>query len=342
MKNNFVLGVLLRDIETLNKFSFFLNLKREAKKKGIKVIPITAKSRVISFDVVYDGFFSNNKKESYEMRNFIKNCKEAKKPVFNSRRFTTLTVSKWDTYRLLLNNRKLKGNLPQTFLLKDFKLFENFLEKKGEVILKLNIGQEGKDIFLVKKIKDKIFLTFFQKSQKKEVIIKKTEKIKKFLKKWPEKRYIFQEKIDVPEHKGRVFDVRALLFRFKRGWKIFLIGARVAPPGSFLSNISKGGEWKTGKSFYLILKNIFPENFQRIIKRIQELSIETANFLEEMISDNIFEMGIDFVLDKKGKIWIIEVNSKPGKKFFEKSSKKFLKKAPLLLVNFAKNIYTKK
>lgn len=345
MKPEFTLGILLKDINASFKqkgFSlFFSKLKKEAEKREIKVMPITSESKLEEFDIVYDRFFSKTTKDFKIRKKFIKKCEISSKPVFNDNNFVLLAANKWEAYLFLKKNKKIKNYLPKTFLFKKISSLENFLKVEKSSILKPNIGQKGKGIFLIKREKEGYLIIYQDKNFKnKKIKIKKISDIKKFLKEWPRKRYIFQEEINVAKYKNRVFDIRILLQKVNKKWSVVLRSIRLALEESFLSNVSRGGEGKEGRGFYQILKDLFPENYQKIINEIQTISLDVANYFEQEIKGYIFEMGLDFILDKKGKIWIIEVNSKPGRGIYIKNFKKEIPlKKVLTLINFAQEIY---
>lgn len=345
MKFEFTLGILLKDINASFKqksFSlFFSKLKKEAEKRGVKVMPITSESKLEEFDIVYDRFFSKKRSDFKIRKNFLRKCQNLGKPVFNDNNFVLLAANKWETYLFLKKNKKLKSYLPKTFLFKKISSLEDFLKVEKSVILKPNIGQKGKGIFLIKRTKESYLIIYQDKNFKnKKIKIKNIFDIKKFLKGWPQKGYIFQKEINVAKYKNRVFGIRILLQKVNKKWSVVLRGIRLALEESFLSNVSRGGEGKEGRSFYQILKDLFPENYQKITNEIQTISLDIANYFEQEIKGYIFEMGLDFILDKKGKIWIIEVNSKPGRGIYIKNFKKEIPlKRVLPLINFAQEIY---
>jgi len=52
-----------------------------------------------------------------------------------------------------------------------------------------------------------------------------------------------------------------------------------------------------------------------VLALMKELSIETASIISQLSPGITGELGIDIGVDLDGKLWLIEVNSKPSKSF---------------------------
>jgi predicted ATP-grasp superfamily ATP-dependent carboligase len=63
---------------------------------------------------------------------------------------------------------------------------------------------------------------------------------------------------------------------------------------------------------------------------MKELAVETASIISQKCDGLIGELGIDIGVDENGKLWIIEVNSKPSKNF-EDSDKRIRPSAKALI-----------
>ncbi|MDP4172180.1 MAG: YheC/YheD family protein, partial [Bacillota bacterium] len=63
------------------------------------------------------------------------------------------------------------------------------------------------------------------------------------------------------------------------------------------------------------------ETAMEIIALMKELSVETASILSSKATGLIGELGVDIGIDSTGKLWIIEVNSKPSKNFEDSGQK---------------------
>jgi hypothetical protein len=332
-------------------------LKKEGEKRGIKVKVFTPRKKIFDVDLIFDRYFSKNKTHRELSKEFRKRAQKNKIPIFNDYRFINLVNNKWRFYQLLKKERKFKKYLQKTFLYKDINNLNKFLIKEDELFLKPKYGQKGGGIITVKKENADYLIKYQAKANddfnceprrrrgekmRQIPIIEKRSRsldaLEKIIKKnWEDKPYILQPKIDVAEYKNRVFDLRILVQNQGKKWQVTGIGARLAQKGSFLTNIHAGGEEISGGAFVLFLKKVFGGKSDRILKKVKKISIDLAKYLEKKLKVTIVEMGIDLVLDKKNKIWIIEINSKPGRIIYLKRGKKrLMKKTIIPLLLFAK------
>jgi glutathione synthase/RimK-type ligase-like ATP-grasp enzyme len=95
-------------------------------------------------------------------------------------------------------------------------------------------------------------------------------------------------------------------------WVCKAIVGRKGEQNSVVSNISSGG-----KAFRLveILEKITPlteENLKVLTEKIKSLAIDICNAVDEY-GINCGTLGIDIGIDKKGCLWLIEINNRnPG------------------------------
>ena len=85
-------------------------------------------------------------------------------------------------------------------------------------------------------------------------------------------------------------------------------------------------------------KNSFSLKFK---KRIKSASFKTFQIIEKEIGKELCELAIDLMIDKKGKIYVIEVNSKPGR-IFEALSKRIVNKSTRRPMEYAAYLASKK
>jgi len=196
------------------------------------------------------------------------------------------------------------------------------LKKYQAIILKPKYGDLGMGIISIAKKRFLMPLYLFEHQVKNEngaeihknyhFSLNKISGLMKML--WPRKQsYLIQEKLAVAKFQKCFFDLRIIMEKENNHWVNAMLRARIAPPRGFLANFSAGG--KTMASGQKIIRSVFPQKTEMITKKINALSINLAQFLECSTGKTI-ELGLDFILDQKGKIWIIEANSKPGRCLF--------------------------
>jgi len=285
-------------------------------------------------DVVYDRMFSRTVQEIETFKEIHRKFNQLNIPIISSRKFIKLACNKWKFYQLLHKSKFFRPHLPKTFLHETI-ITKNLLKKYQAVILKPKYGGLGTGIISV--IKKNFILPIYivEYQTKNNGIHKKHKKISISLKiissliKKSWKRgggYIVQEKLTVAQYQKRVFDLRVMIQKTKKGWVVSGVGGRIAPPKGFLANIHAGGTIENGAD---IIKNVFLKKSSVILKRIKKISVALADYLEKSTGPAI-EMGIDYILDKKGKIWIIEVNSKPSRFIFSRKDMLRLRKKMIL------------
>ncbi|MFA6436868.1 MAG: YheC/YheD family protein [Candidatus Paceibacterota bacterium] len=285
-------------------------------------------------DIVYDRMFSKTAQEIEIFKEVHKKFNQLNILIVNSRKFIKLTCNKWEFYQLLYKNKFFRPYLPKTFLY-EINIAKHLLKKCRAVILKPKYGGLGTGIISVIKKNFILPIYIIEYQTKNNSIHKKYKKFNISLKTissliekgW--KRgggYIVQEKLTVAQYQKRVFDLRVMMQKTKKGWSVSGIGGRVAPLKGFLANIHAGGTIENGVD---IIKNVFPKKSTIILRKIKKLSVALASYLEKSTGPAI-EMGVDCILDKRGNIWIIEVNSKPSRFIFSRKDMLHLRKKMIL------------
>jgi glutathione synthase/RimK-type ligase-like ATP-grasp enzyme len=96
-------------------------------------------------------------------------------------------------------------------------------------------------------------------------------------------------------------------------WQVTSIVARVAAENEFVSNLARGGRML--KPLNVLRTCLGHKKSLEVLALMKELAVETASTISCSSSGITGELGIDIGVDQYGKLWIIEVNSKPSKNF---------------------------
>lgn len=127
-------------------------------------------------------------------------------------------------------------------------------------------------------------------------------------------RYLVQRGLKLAKYKGTIFDARIYLQKPESTWIIAGMAARVAAPNKYVTNFHKGGY---AKPLHKVLAALFANNQTKVnskLRQIRALSVSIAKTVNKHHA--IRELGIDLAIEKDGRIWIIEANSKPGHMLF--------------------------
>lgn len=130
-------------------------------------------------------------------------------------------------------------------------------------------------------------------------------------------RHIMQKWIDIRNTKGTVYDIRALMQKNGKGeWQLSGLAVREGKKGKITSNIKSGGEAYEASDY---LKEQFGEEAgEKLAVSAKEVAEYISPYMEKSYKSRLSELGIDLAVDRGGKLWLIEVNIKPGKSIMKR------------------------
>ncbi len=259
-------------------------------------------ARIMPFpDVIYNAGSPEKLAKSKEIIQKLK----------NEIPFTTHSIgNKWNVNERLKEANEFANYLIPTEIVKDIDHFFKFMAAFEKAVLKPIDGRKGKGIFLITK-KEDVFLvrkdnttTHYSREHLYDFIKSKISK----------GTHIMQPYIQSVTKSGQVFDFRLHVQKNGEGeWVITTIYPRIAPPGSIIANINNGGFTNYLDPF---LQQEFKDEGFNIRRTLEYFSLALANHLDELqmiqFGEVIDEIGVDIGLDENHKIWIYEVNWRPG------------------------------
>jgi glutathione synthase/RimK-type ligase-like ATP-grasp enzyme len=126
-------------------------------------------------------------------------------------------------------------------------------------------------------------------------------------------RFQIQQGLSIATVEGRPVDFRALVQKgIKGNWDLTSIVGRIAGANHFVSNLAKGGAIAPAKA--AVLRSNIPTGKKSIaLSRLRSAAIEIARGVESTIDAHFGELGVDLAVDQSGRVWLLEVNSKPSK-----------------------------
>jgi glutathione synthase/RimK-type ligase-like ATP-grasp enzyme len=122
--------------------------------------------------------------------------------------------------------------------------------------------------------------------------------------------YIIQQGLVLVTFDKRPVDFRVLLQKNRQGkWSVTSTVARIANDRQIVSNLARGGTLRKVPELLAELKLRTKPSSQEIRQR----ALTIAHSFERHANGHFAELGIDLALDTNGRIWLLEINSKPSK-----------------------------
>lgn len=210
-----------------------------------------------------------------------------------------------------LQKTELRAYLPKTNEFTRPELFLNNLQDGVPIMLKPANGSQGRGIFKVTKEKETILIETDKEEQQ---IVKSFPIPKASL--WlesltEENRYLYQPYLNLVNQNNEPFDLRVLVQKTKTGeWGQAGNGVRTGRQNGLISNISAGGIVSKAEDWL----NTLPNKQKSFLTEELQYLLTTIPALLEKHFPPLFELGIDIGIDTNGAIWVLDINSKPGRK----------------------------
>lgn len=218
----------------------------------------------------------------------------------------TFIKSKMMKARPLLQDRSLARHVPATKWY-DATTLRTMLDRYRVVYIKPDTGTGGTGIIRIKRLHSSKCLVSF-KGKSKEYLNKNIfSEVKKRMR--PDRKYIIQQGISLATCQNKPFDLRVVLQKPFDRWLLTWMSAKIAPNrDSIVTNVDKGGRDALIKK---VLQGVDqPLNASETMDKLTRVSYKIANKLGAHFPLRI--IGLDMGIDKKGKIWFIEANTKPN------------------------------
>ncbi|WAH36744.1 YheC/YheD family protein [Alicyclobacillus dauci] len=214
--------------------------------------------------------------------------------------------SKWELHRVYSKHPDLTKLLPPTSILSSSTL-KQYLDDYRAVYIKGSSQHTGAGIIKAMKTKDGYR---YVKVKGNAVDVKSFRELYDKVKDGrPRRSIIVQKAIDLAKIDGRPFSIRTIVMKDGKGeWRYGGMLAKVAGKGSVITNVRRGGGYAATVDDALAQSLGYDRN--RIAKMKRKL-IRTSFKIIRHARRNGYrthEAGLDLGIDKKGRIWIIEVN----------------------------------
>ena len=252
-------------------------------------------------DVIY------NTGSPYVFKKYSRTIKELKKLV----PFTTSSLgNKRRVYERLRKGKMYAEYLPRTKVIRSSSEPLRFLEKYGRIVIKPADGRKGMGVIYVEKITEGV--TVIESMQSRAL---SPGQFRRYVKeRMSRERQLVQPYVKSITKYGLACDFRLHVQKNGQGeWVYVAAYVRVAPPGTIVCNISRGGYSNYLNTF---LVHEYGERCHDLERQLQQFALGLAQHLdeiqEEQFGSSLDELGIDIGIDENERIWLYEVNWRPG------------------------------
>jgi glutathionylspermidine synthase len=213
-------------------------------------------------------------------------------------------INKWEMYKLLLRYSIKDIQIPDTKLFSSESLSSMLIEYPL-LYIKPIASWGGKDISTIQQNGNSYVWTI--QGQETVITYDFDEIYHQIAHFYQEKSTIIQRGIPTVKFDNRPFDIRSHLYKEMDGsWTYIGDLVRIGGTGSLVSNIeiSNGSVKPTDEVISMVLPDL---NHQLLTDRLKTACMEICHMLDQY--HFFMEVGLDFALDHRGNLWIIEVNT---------------------------------
>ncbi|WP_426452047.1 YheC/YheD family protein [Paenibacillus sp. S-38] len=237
---------------------------------------------------------------------------------------------KWDVHRHLAQDGRFTALLPRTEPL-TLRALTAWLQERGEVLLKPQAGSQGRGVLHVRRGAlragaqpsrtaegAKTAFTVRGRDARGSAVSRgfaDAATLGQWLRGFVRgRRYLLQQYLQLQTEAGAAFDVRALVQKDGSGrWQLTGTAVRQAPAGSVTANLHGGGTAAPAEAF--LAGRFGTQRGSALHRELCRLAAELPEAVEAGYG-RLAELGIDFGVDRDGRLWLLEVNSKPGRSVF--------------------------
>lgn len=260
-------------------------------------------------DVIYNRLPSRKLDGRPGLQEFLSTVKGK----WNTSVFNEKYLDKTEVFQALRGYAGAVGYLPESWSFTSISQLRSMLNKYRTVFLKPVRGSLGKGILRITRAKPGYVLSSSgpegirkrRFSSLASLVAALSGKLKK-------NRYQIQQGLDLIAVGGRPVDFRALVQKTSDGvWKVTSIVARTAGSNRFVSNVAQGGTVDTVKR--TVARSNLAAGRSGVSVRLRRAALSIAKGVDDRIQAHFGELGIDLAVDRSGRVWLLEVNSKPAK-----------------------------
>ncbi len=229
-------------------------------------------------------------------------------------------ADKWNVMQLLQRDANLHLHVPRTEVLLNLNQLHSWLDQYPSLMIKPRNSSQGKGILYVARrdLQDVHYTlcgrTFTNQSIE-HVFTSRSSLLAWLADIVTLRPYLIQQYCTLSNNAGNAYDIRALVQKNKYGkFQLTGMAIRQGLPGSITSNLHGGGIAKPLIPY--LTEQFGSEQASRLQSSLMDCALRTAACIEQSYG-RIAELGIDIGVDRDAHLWILEVNSKPGRSLFK-------------------------
>lgn len=227
-------------------------------------------------------------------------------------------TGKWEFFSALFNHPATKSKVPYTEKFNNIEQLIGLLNKYRVLYLKRRYGSKGNGIIQVKKLENCIEVTRVLKDTQKKDQFQTEIELKSFLKGVIGRSgYIIQQGVLYQSDQKQV-DFRAYIQKDgSMKWKVRGFIGRLAQPNSVITNIRYTQQILPGKAALKEFYGLDGEAADSFAEKIEEACILAGKSMDINLG-HFGDVALDFILDRQGNVYFLEVNAGYGHKIFRK------------------------
>ncbi|MCU7740699.1 MULTISPECIES: YheC/YheD family protein [Priestia] len=220
--------------------------------------------------------------------------------------------NKLDVYEVIKKDSYLSSYIPPTTPIESVEQLVQLLRTNDSLMIKPANGSQGKGIVKLRQRGREIEASYQQNDIVNTILFSSFQEFKSwFTKTTHDVLYIAQPHISFFPYERTPFDIRLLLQKGNDGaWKEIGRGIRQGERDSIVTNVSSGASIVP---FENLLPRIPRVHRQYVMDEINTICKTIPSVLEDHFP-SLFELGIDLCISRDFSIWILDLNSKPGRK----------------------------
>lgn len=251
----------------------------------------------------------------YERMESVRTLFQEAKAKYGTKVFNEKYLDKTEVFAALKQEPTVARYLPESHAFTGFDMLKAMAGRHRIIFLKPVRGSLGKGIIRIAKLTGGGYACHFSEKQGTRRIgypslLKVYAAVSPHVKR---QKYQIQQGLSLAAVGGRPVDFRALVQKGGTGeWGVTSIVGRIAGPNHFVSNLAKGGTIASMKDA-LARSNLPPGSRTRAMAALRKAALAIAQAIDKTIDAHFGELGVDLAVDRSGRVWLLEVNSKPSK-----------------------------